>query len=961
MTCRLGWILIFLISTLPSIAWTDGTAQLGVTQHLDNGTEIFADIDNPATETICWTGSGFATVYDPDDSSLGTIVAGSCILPAPGKPGTYFIDVLADQNGGWDFSVCLGTTSCTTPIPGRIFSNRWYFNTGSSAESAASNGSFFALLPGGGNGADTVVELRLDGLAGFVYDVGVNQTGVDGINAGRSVPRSGNNFSPQFPLYLNPPDLASYNPIAPVASNFAYSGGPLGCNQLSPGLTTGTFEFTSNIEGTYHLVCDLSQDVIFDIADPEDLLLIGIADVGTNTAEWDGYDNQGDPVAPGTYDCRVSLNVGEFHYVGLDIETCYEGLRLFEVQGNLSRVSMDMFWNDTFVQSAVINMPDGNESPAISPIGGLDSGDPADGASPHSDTTPGNARAWGNFSGEYGKGNGAYLDTFAVTRTDTTAALAIIAVDSATDEDGEQVPDVIEDCTLGTDPLNPDSDGDGIDDYVESNGGFRIDTNHDGTIDALDDDSDGDGLGDSIEGNVDTDSDGTPDYRDTDSDDDGIGDSIEGNVDTDSDGTPDYRDTDSDDDLIDDEDEGNVDTDSDGLPDYRDRDSDNDGVIDTVDTNRTNPDICSDSDGDMCDDCAIGTDNFGPLADNDPDNDGIDTDGDGLCDYSDPDDDNDGVTDTADINPTNPDICGNSDGDTCDDCAIGTDNFGPLSDSRPLNDGIDTDGDGLCNASDHDDDNDGIADAVDPIPTNPDICGNSDGDTCDDCAIGTDNFGPLSDNRPLNDGIDTDGDGLCDAGDPDDDNDGVIDTEDTNRTNPNICRDSDGDTCDDCYYGTDGFGPLADYDPDNDGTDTDGDGLCDANDPDDDNDGIVDMEDINRTDPDICGDSDDDKCDDCAIGTDDFGPLSDSTPLNDGTDGDGDGLCDTGNQVTPPDKDNPVVPGDDLPEEESLKLTGGVGCSCATTGSTTENLSGSWLLLLLVGLAIRRLRGTRLK
>ncbi|NHM05585.1 hypothetical protein G4L40_12850, partial [Flavobacterium sp. TWA-26] len=82
--------------------------------------------------------------------------------------------------------------------------------------------------------------------------------------------------------------------------------------------------------------------------------------------------------------------------------------------------------------------------------------------------------------------------------------------------------------------------------------------------------------------------------------------------------------------------------------------------------------------------------------------------------------------------------------------------------------------------------------------TNPDICGDSDGDGCDDCSVGTDNFGPLSDSLPLNDGTDTDADGLCDAGDPDDDNDGILDATDPNDTNPDICGDSDGDGCDDC-------------------------------------------------------------------------------------------------------------------------------------------------------------------
>ena len=90
--------------------------------------------------------------------------------------------------------------------------------------------------------------------------------------------------------------------------------------------------------------------------------------------------------------------------------------------------------------------------------------------------------------------------------------------------------------------------------------------------------------------------------------------------------------------------------------------------------------------------------------------------------------------------------------------------------------GLDTDSDGLCDdGDDDDDDNDGIADASDPAPLDPAVCGDSDSDTCDDCSIGTDGFGPLADNDPANDGPDVDSDGLCDAGDDCVDDPGEVD------------------------------------------------------------------------------------------------------------------------------------------------------------------------------------------
>ncbi len=79
---------------------------------------------------------------------------------------------------------------------------------------------------------------------------------------------------------------------------------------------------------------------------------------------------------------------------------------------------------------------------------------------------------------------------------------------------------------------------------------------------------------------------------------------------------------------------------------------------------------------------------------------------------------------------------------------------------------------------------------------------------------------------------DTDGDTLGDACDDDDDNDGIDDSLDLAMLDASVCYDADGDGCDDCSIGTDGFGPLADFDTANDGADLDGDGICDAGDDD---------------------------------------------------------------------------------------------------------------------------------
>ncbi len=449
-------------------------------------------------------------------------------------------------------------------------------------------------------------------------------------------------------------------------------------------------------------------------------------------------------------------------------------------------------------------------------------------------------------------------------------------------------------------------------------------------------------------------------------------------VDTDGDGVADGNDTmpnnssvchDTDNDTCDECATGTVlatnndgtDSDSDGLCDAGDTDDDNDGVSDVdeamVNTSPTDPAKCGDSDADTCDDCAVGVDQFGAMADNKPNADGLDSDSDGKCNAGDTDDDNDGVSDTNDAMPLDNKLCHDTDTDGCDECATGTvlatnndgtdtdsdgkcnvgdtdddnDGVADTNDAMPLdnklchdadtdgcdecatgtvlatnNDGTDSDSDGKCNAGDTDDDNDGVSDATETTngtsPTDATKCGDSDADTCDDCAVGVDQFGAMADNKPNADGLDSDLDGKCNAGDTDDDNDGVTDVDETangtSTTDATTCGDSDADTCDDCVVGVDQFGAMADNTPNADGADIDSDGKCDAGDTDDDNDGVSDeIETTNgtsTTDPTTCGDSDADTCDDCVVGVDQFGDKSDVLANNDGADSDSDGKCDIG-------------------------------------------------------------------
>jgi len=794
----------------------EGAAELGTSQGLVSSTLMYVDILDSTTERVFWSGTGSLTVYRPGGQVLGTIASGNYLNAFSGENGAYRVAVSQNQAVGtaWNISVRVETTE----RPGRLHSYSWNFNAGNFTEARSTNGSFYIIAEGGAPGHDTVVELKLDGLAGNVFDLSCNSTGINGVNAGKSVPIAGNSVSPEYPLYVNLPARANYNPITPTVTGFRFMNVIEGCNKVVPGEYPGEFLFEVDVYGSYHIICDTNQDGLFDMTSQQDLLLVGNVEPGTNAVEWDGRNNAGVAIPFGTYDCRVRVTVGEFHYVARDVETSYEGMRIFMVNADFTRTPLPMFWNDALVQANEVIMPNGQPGLVASGSSGINPGPYANPAVPNV-----NARSWGNFNTSgLSKGNNAYLDTFAWVFADTSSTIEVIAVEDTGDDDGDGLSNFVEECITGTQGDNPDSDGDGISDADETLGGDpNVDTDGDGIINALDADDDGDGIptidedadGDGDPSNDDTDGDGIPDYLDLDSDGDGIFDIVEaGGVDLDGDGlVDDDTDTDGDGlaDVVDTDDGGTPwplpDTDGDGAYDFQDADDDDDGIDTAVE---------------LADSLAI--------LDNDVDGDGVvnwldpDADGNGLPDGVDGrgDADGDGIPDYLDLDDNDGPL-GDLDGDGLtngQETALGTNPNNPDSDGDGIPDGVEVGGNPLLP---RDSDGDGIIDALDP---------DDDGDGIPTLAERNDALA-LGDDDPDGDGIvswldlDSDGDGLPDAdeGRGDLDGDGI----------PNYLDvDDDGDGLPTALEIQDAL-DLGDDDPDGDGipswydTDSDGDGVPD--------------------------------------------------------------------------------------------------------------------------------------
>jgi len=486
-------------------AWAEGSEQLGADQGLLARTVLQVDILDAASETITWTGTGSVRIATPAGHFDGTLRNGETY--APSSSGTYALTLERDQSSwGWDVTV-----DGATGGEGRLWSTLWSLDAFDNSELYATDASLYAVLDGGKDTAQPVVEIALEGFSGGAYDIAANHLGIDDAH-GRSManPPAGS-VQVTVPLYLNPPSEASYDHQTPSLGEVAFYGGSAWetpstpCSEFAPGEGhEALFELESDASGIAHVVCDLDGDGVFDPTSDQDLHLLQEVEAGSEVLPWKGRDHDNRQVADGRFDCQVFVAVGELHLVPFDVETSFEGLRLWQLDEGGSRTGLPMFWNDDDVQSSAVVMDDGTRSARSSGPEGLASGDPSDAA-----RAGGNARAWGNW-GDGGKGDRAVLDTYTWLEASEVATVEVKVLSREVDTDGDGLRDIEETCQLGTDEHLVDTDGDGLSDPDELNlhdtDPVSADTDEDGCddgselqvhgTDPRDPDSDGDGLDD---------------------------------------------------------------------------------------------------------------------------------------------------------------------------------------------------------------------------------------------------------------------------------------------------------------------------------------------------------------------------------------------------------------------------------------------------------------------------------
>lgn len=443
--------------SLPALA--EGSYQIGLNQPMYDydgygiSLPLYVDIltaGEVINISLCGNGNTTsdrirAVIYNPSGTqvydSTSILPTVSCtsnltsLLTTPIKytttvKGAYQLRLYNDNGTNFNrFDVTVTPNITTNPNPtvtqGRLHAFRWAFDAGNYGLAQAADTNYYTLVPGGRSGQNFVWLLDLNRFAGYVYDIIANNIGVNSPRSGLSTPRSGNSVNPLYPIYLGYPAVAGSRPtVPPNIANFRFIDNAGVDNSISPGSTitiqdSGTFQFNTDVDGTYAITIDTNQDGVYGAGDT---LLLGIATSGANSVTWNGRNNSNNILPSGSYNAQLAVRLGEYHFIAADAETsgggANNGLTIYEALSSSNQSDTKVFWDDFTLLSGIggtSNLPNG----ALS-------------------STPAGKHTWGNFTST-GFGNETYIDTYVYG--DLTIATSPVIIDNS-DEPRANSPDL---------------------------------------------------------------------------------------------------------------------------------------------------------------------------------------------------------------------------------------------------------------------------------------------------------------------------------------------------------------------------------------------------------------------------------------------------------------------------------------------------------------------------------------
>ncbi len=288
----------------------------------------------------------------------------SSLSVTPTTNGDYFMTFQVSNNSQrvYDFFDITVVKTIPTPVAklGRVFSKCWQIrNPGSGfpTQYALFYGELFIYSPDG-----IITKLNPNGFEGRDFSVSCNQSGCFPVGPGMPANQArksvaGVHTYPQFPIFLNDPDIASYpsgvlgqlvnnNPVVQTVTN---------CND---GNVEFIFEVTAS--GTMEILLELSA------LGPQytDRLLATNVTQGWNTIIWDGYDGSAPPI--------LIPSGSAFFFTGTYINGMTH-LPIYDVENNASGFIVSLvrpagpepafYWDDT-------SLPPLTPGPAQNPPGG---------------------------------------------------------------------------------------------------------------------------------------------------------------------------------------------------------------------------------------------------------------------------------------------------------------------------------------------------------------------------------------------------------------------------------------------------------------------------------------------------------------------------------------------------------------------------------------------------------------